>query len=296
MMWRLDDIEIFVSVVEQGSFVQAAKRLNAPTSTVSRRISELEAALDIKLIERTSRKLHVTEKGQELFDHALHHVKEIRQQGNMLMNSRDQLRGKITITVPTFLGNAVLAPWLFEFLAKHSDIELNIKLSNHFEDLIDEGIDLAIRIGPLNDSQFIAQFLCSTEYRLCASPEYLQQNPSIETVDDLLRHDVMLLPHQNMTLDLMNVRTHETYSLSTSSRMNCNDIEMMRQAAVNGVSIACLPHLSVQKLVSSGELVTLLDEYEISPSRDIYTVYPSRKHLSAKTRLLINFLKEKAAN
>ncbi len=177
----------------------------------------------------------------------------------------------------------------------HSIIKLDIKLSNRFEDLIDESIDLALRIGPLNDSQFIAQFLCRVDYKLFASPSYLQQNPKIEAVNDLAQHEVILLPHQQKCLDLVNVDTRESCTLSTSSRMSCDDIEIMRQAALSGMVISCLPYLSIEKSVSTGKLVTLLDEYEILPRRDIYALYPSRKHLSAKTRLLINFLKEKVA-
>jgi len=293
-MWHLDDIGIFVTVVEQGSFVQAATRLEMPTSTVSRRVSELEAALEMKLLERTSRRLRVTERGQQLFDQCLPHVKEMRHQIDLLSKSRNQLSGKITLTAPTHLGNAVLAPWLCEFLADNRDIELELQLSNQIEDLIDKGIDLAIRIGPLKDSQFVAQYLFTPHYGLYASPRYLASQPPINTPDDLSRHDVIAMAHQKARLTLIDPGGHEQ-TINTTTRLRCDDIDMARQTASNGLSIACLPRLSVQRAVDSGELVRVLDQYEINPGRDVYAVYPSRKHLSAKTRHLIDFLKEAAA-
>jgi DNA-binding transcriptional LysR family regulator len=294
-MWRLDDVGVFVTVVEQGSFVQAAMRLDMPTSTVSRRISELETALEIKLLERTSRKLRVTERGQQLFEQCLPLVKTMRHQVDTLTKSRNQLAGKISVTAPTYLGNVILSPWLCEFLAQHKDIELELKLSNQFEDLIDEGIDLAIRIGPLRDSQFVAQYLFTPHYGLYASRMYLQNHGPITQPEDLHSHDVLAMAHQNAKLTLVDGGGGE-HTINTTTRMKCSDIDMARQTAINGLSIACLPLISAQTQQNRDGLVRVLDQYEITPVRDVYAVYPSRKHLSAKTRLLIDFLKEAAAS
>jgi len=294
-MWRLDDIGIFVCVVEEGSFVGAAKRLDIPTSTVSRRLSELEAAVGTRLIERTSRRLHVTEKGQQLYENCLPHVKEVKQQVQLLTRSLNQVSGRIVVTAPTFLGNAVLGPWLCAFLKDYPELELDLKLTNKIEDLIEEGIDLAIRIGPLSDSQFIAKFLCTSVFCLYASPNYLKSNLAIDHPTDLANHHVMLMSHQGPTLELVNKTTEEHFSLLIDSRMKCNEIEMIRQAALNDLGIASLPYLSVQKHLASGRLVQVLPEYTLTMSRGIYAVYPSRKHLAAKTRLLVDYLKRKLA-
>lgn len=294
-MWRLDDIGIFVSVVEEGSFVRAAKRLDIPTSTVSRRLSELEAALGTALIERTSRKIHVTEQGQQLYEQCVPHVKEVKQQVQLLTRSLNQVSGKIVLTAPTYLGNAILAPWLCAFLKEYPDLELDLKLSNKVEDLLEEGIDLAIRIGPLSDSQFIAQFLCTSESRLYASPDYLKNHLSIDHPADLANHHVMLMSQQGTILELVNKMTEEHFSLLIDSRIKCNEIEMIRQAALNDLGIASLPHMSVQKHLSSGRLLQVLPGYALTSSRGIYAVYPSRKHLAIKTRLLVDYLKNKLA-
>lgn len=293
-MWRLDDIGVFVSVVEQGSFVKAALRLDMPTSTVSRRISELEAALEIKLLERTSRKLRLTERGQLLHDQCLPLVKNMWHQVDTITKNRDQLMGKICVTAPTHLGNAILSPWLCQFLSQHQDIELQLKLSNQIEDLIDEGIDLAIRIGPLQDSQFVAQYLFTSHYGLYASQSYLQNHSPIHSPVDLQNHDVFTMAHQNTMLTLVDAEGREQ-TIRTTTRMKCSDIDMAQQTAINGLSVACLPRLSAQSLQNRQELVRVLDQYEISPGRDVYAVYPSRKHLSAKTRLLVDFLKASIA-
>ena len=289
-MWRLDDIAVFIIVVEQASFIRAAEHLDMPTSTVSRRISELEAALQMKLLERSSRRLRVTERGQQLFEQCLPLVKNMRFQVDTLTKNRDQLIGKITMTAPRFLANAVLAPCLCEFLQLYPEIELELKLSNRMEDLIDEGIDLAVRIGPFRDSQFVAQYLFTSDYGLYASHTYLKNRAPIRKPEDLAGHDVMVLAHQNAHLTFVSEKDQEQ-TVSTRSRMKCNDIEMAHQAALNGLSIACLPIISTYKSTGYAELVRVLDQYKITPSREVFIVYPSRKHLSAKTRLLINFLK-----
>jgi len=291
VMWRLDDISVFVTVVAQGSFVQAAEQLHMPTSTVSRRISELEAALEIKLIERTSRKLRVTERGRQLYEQCLPLVKSMQYQVDTLTRNRDQLTGKITVTAPTYLASAILSPWLCQFLAEHQDIELDLKLSNQLEDLIDEGIDLAIRVGPLRDSQFVAQYLFTARYGLYASQGYLQNHEPIHRPEDLRNHDVWVMAHQKGMLTLVDVDGREQI-VNTTTRMKYTDIDMARQVAVNGLSIVCLPHENSRVPQDDDGLVRVLEQYEIMPTRDVYVVYPSRKHLSARTRLLIDFLKD----
>lgn len=289
-MWRLDDIAVFVAVVEHASFVRAAAHLQMPTSTVSRRITELESALQIQLLERTSRRLHVTERGQQLFDQCYPLVKDMRLQVETLAKHRDELTGKITLTAPNFLANSVLAAQLFGFLHAYPEIELELKLSNRLEDLIDEGIDLAIRIGPLRDSQFVAQHLFTSEYGLYAHRQYLQSHSPILRPADLADHDVMTLTHQKTQLTLRDKNKHEQ-TITTHSRIKCNDIETARQAALNGVSIACLPIVNTSESTDMKGLVRVLEQYTITPSRDVFAVYPSRKHLSTKTRILIDFLK-----
>ncbi len=293
-MWRLDDVGVFVTVVEQGSFVQAADRLEMPTSTVSRRVSELEAALETKLLERTSRKLRVTERGRQFFEQCLPLVKSMRHEVDMLTKSSDQLTGKISMTAPSYLANTILSPWLCEFLATHQDIELELKLSNQIEDLIEEGIDLAIRIGPLRDSQFIAQYLFTPKYGLYASSAYLKAYGPINQPEDLSARDVIAMAHQNDRLILVDTEGQKQ-TIATTTRMKCSDIDMARQAAVNGLSIACLPRLSAQTQHLRNDLVRVLDQYDIPSGRDVYAVYPSRKYLSAKIKLLIDYLKQEAA-
>ncbi len=292
-VWRFDDIEIFVAVVEQGSFIGAANLLGMPTSTVSRRIGELEAALEMKLLERTSRRMRVTDGGQLLFDQCLPHIKEMRQRVNLVRKSRNQLSGVISLTAPSYLGRAILNTWLCRFLTMHPHIEVDLQLSNDYEDLIGKGFDLAIRIGPLKSSQFVSQQLFAVHYGLYASPRYLGGHAPLTGPADLAQHEVMTMPHQQSTLQLVNGEGR-AFAQQVATRMRCNDIEMARQAAINGFGIACLPRESVLDQVAKGELIRVLASYEIVPQRDVFVVYPSRKHLAAKTRLLIDFLKTAA--
>jgi len=173
-MWSYDDISIVVEVIKQGSFIEASRRLDIPASTISRRVSQLEDALGIRLLERTSRKLSLTDKGLLFFEVCSPHIQGIKSELSELMTDKHLCQGKLKITAPVFLGSELLSEWFTEFMLANSQLELDVVLSNQYEDILDENIDVAIRIGPLKDSQFIAQHLFSSQLVLCASPDYLK--------------------------------------------------------------------------------------------------------------------------
>lgn len=294
-MWSYDDISIVVEVIKQGSFIEASRQLNIPASTISRRVNQLEDALGIRLLERTSRKLSLTDKGLLFFEACSPHIQGIKSELSELMTDQHICKGKLKVTAPVFLGSELLSEWFTEFMLENSQLELDVVLSNQYEDIVDESIDVAIRIGPLKDSQLIAQHLFSSHLVLCASPDFLKalKHP-IGQLKDLAEQSMLLLEQHKSSLKVCHAPSNEQTELSLNHRVCSNDINIIRQAAMGGVGIACLPEMSVKQLIASGDLVVILTEYEIESKRDIYAVYPSRKHLSAKTRAFIDFMKARA--
>ena len=293
-MWSYDDLSIFTAVIERGSFISAATKLNIPSSTVSRRVSQLESDLGIQLLERTSRKMCLTEKGKIFFEQCAPHINSLKENATELMASRDGVQGKLKVTAPTFLGSEVLGDWFAEFVRNNKSIELELVLSNRNKDILDEEIDFAIRIGPLEDSKFIAQHLFTSRSVLCASPIYVEAFGEINSPHDICQHQTILISHQKGEWEFRHLKTSAIIRIKAQGRMCSNDINLTRRAVASGFGIGFLPMLSAAPMINSGELVCLLDDYELLPKRDIYVVYPSKKYLSKKAQRLLNFIKEKS--
>jgi len=294
-MWHYDDISIAIEVIRQGSFIEASKQLGIPSSTVSRRVSQLEQSIGIRLLERTSRKLSITDKGQAFFDQCAPHMQQLDFHINELIADQNSLKGKLNITAPVFLGSELLNSWFSEFIAINDQLELEVVLSNQYEDILDEKIDVAIRIGPLNDSQFIAQRLFSSAFVLCASPSFIKKLESpIRIPDDLRKQSLLLMKQNQGVLELREINSKKLTRLTCQPKVSSNDINIIRQSAISGIGVACLPKLSVKNLIDSGELMPLLSDFEVALVRDIYVLYPSKKHLPLKTRTFIEFIKQKS--
>ncbi len=296
-MLNYDNISIFVEVVKQGSFIGASRNLNIPSSTVSRRISELESVLEMRLLERSSRKIHLTEKGVFLFEQCSAPLQQVSQAVKELTVQRDESKGTLKVTAPVLLGNEILNDWFCDFLQIHPEMELDIVLSNHNQDILDDNIDVAIRIGPLKDSQFIAQYLFSSTFIMCANKSYIEKSAKhIKSSSDWSQQSLLVLKQHENSIEVTHQLSKEKTEINVNARMCSNDIAVIRQGALNGLGIAYLPALCVREQIESGELIEILSEYDYSFKKDIYAVYPSKKHLSHKTRIFLDYIKEQAAN
>lgn len=293
--WSYDDIAVFVAVVERGSFVAASDRLGLPTSTVSRRMAKLEADLGVKLLERTSRKQALTEKGRAFFQRVAPFLQQIKEDTHRLSESKDKLTGRIRLSAPIFLSYKLLGDWMVEFQVNYPDIEISLQVGNQYADLLGEEIDLAIRVGPLQDSQFIAQFLCAPLFQLCASPAYLDGHPRPASPQELRDHQAIFVQHQPKLWVLSHKRTDERHEIELAGREYSNDFGMVCKLTEAGLGIASLPSFYVAKSAKRNTLVPVLSDYTVRPKGDIYAVYPSRKYLSKKIEVLVQFLKEKFA-
>ena len=294
-MWRYDDLLIITEVIKQGSFIQASKKLSIPSSTISRRVSELEATLGVRLLERNSRKFSLTEKGQHLFNQCNPELQKIKRVIEDIQSDNEKPVGKLKVTAPVTLGNELLNSWFCSFAKLHPEIKLEIVLSNHYEDILDDSFDLAIRVGPLKDSEFIAQFLFSSDAILCASKEYINKvSDDLHQLSDIENIDFLSYHSNKTTLSLQSDTHQKNVELTIKSQLSSSSTAILRTAAIDGLGLACLPAVSIKGDIASGKLIHLFKGTIGLPKTEVYAVYPSKTHLPQKMRLLLSFIKERA--
>lgn len=293
-MLSYDDLAIFVAVVENGSFVAAAGKTNIPSSTLSRRLRRLEDNLKVKLLERTSRKIRLTERGKVFYDQCLPLIQQLKENAKLLTESNETLHGKLKITAPTYVGNQVISDVLVEFIKKYPEIDIDIILSNSLEDLIDEDIDVAIRVGPLENSNFVAQRLWDIQFVLCASPEYLHQSGLPGSPDELNNHKAVVLDTVQTPWRFFHKSDHKEFFVSPPDRVEVNDFRLAIQAVSSGVGISCIPVIYAMEKFKNGKLIPLLSDYEVLSTRTVYAVCSGKRYLPMKTKLFIDYIKSRA--
>ena len=287
---RLLAMTVFVKVVEQGSFARAAERLHMSTSGVSRHVAELEAHLDTRLLNRTTRRISLTESGQAYFERALHLLADLEETEAAVSSSTVTPRGTIRLTCSTSFGVPHLAPAIGAFQARYPDVRFDISASSRFVDLVEEGLDLAIRIGDLGNPNLIARKIGSMRLITCASPEYLKRKGTPKHPDDLAKHNCFTYeyaPEKNQWR--FQDRQKNEIKVRIDGSVHANNGEMLAAIAVAGAGIALEPDFIVEPLLESGALVEILKSFRPVPY-NIYAVYPSRRHLSAKVRTFVDFL------
>lgn len=293
-MDQLRQIEVFTTVVQNGSFIKAADRLGISRAVASRLVMELETALGTRLLNRTTRRLSLTDSGAEYFERCRQVLDDLAEANAAASATTVQPAGRLKINAPLTFGNLHLAPLWGEFLKAHPKVTLDVTLSDRVVDLVDEGFDLAIRISvstrPQN-STLVARRLSTDRMRLCASPTYLKQVAPISQLPDLGRHSVMAYSYWSSG----DVWTFEGpaghQSVTTHPRLHANSGDTCRAAALADQGLVLQPGFLVGPDLKEGRLVEVLPQYR-GPELDIHAVYPSRKHLSGKVRAMVDFLVE----
>lgn len=286
-MKQWQGISEFVAVAEQQSFTLAAKQLNLSVAQVSRNISELEQRLAIKLFYRSTRKVSLTEEGMLYLQHCRHLVNSLDEANRVISDLNATPRGIIKMTAPVFYGETRIAPLMNNFLLQYPDIELELHLTNNKLDLIQGGFDLAIRLGQLDNSSFIARKLASRTQYVVASPQYLQQYGKPGTLAELKKHRCLTGTIDNWRFNI----DGKLVQFKPEGPIRCNSGLALVDAAVKGLGIVQLPDYYVTDKLASAELLSLLDEYR-QPDDGIWAIYPQNRHLSAKVRGLTNYLAE----
>jgi DNA-binding transcriptional LysR family regulator len=294
-MDRFQAMTTFTRVVEQGSFAKAAERLSISISAVSRQIADLEQQLNVRLLNRTTRRLSLTETGQAYYERCVQLLADLEEAEALASASSAAPRGTIKLACSINFGVRHVAPAIADFLARFPQAKFDVALSDRTVDLIEEGYDLAIRIGNLGPSNLVARKLGSSRMLAVASPDYLARHGTPGAPEDLVRHNCLTyeyLPNRGQW-SFRDAQGAER-SVRVAGGLHANNGDLLVGAAAAGLGIAFEPDFMVGEALRAGRLVRVLEAYE-APEVGIHAVYPSRRHLSAKVRSFVDFVGERFA-
>jgi len=289
-MGRFEQMRIFLRIVESGGISRAAQQLFMTKSAVSKALSGLEAELGVKLLARTTRTQKLTDSGHAFYYQAKQLVPEVDSLYSDVGEAAAEAKGKIRLSAPLSFGIAHLSAPLQQFMLQHPKVELEVIYDDTRAELIEDGFDLALRIGNLSDSQLQARRLCNIGLTLCASPEYLARQEDINNVQDLARHP--FLRYASMPSGRVNWTTidNEVVSVNLPTRFIANNGDALLQMAEQGLGITILPNFIVYKALQAGRLVALLPG-ELNPmEQHAWAVYPQTQYLPQRIRLFIDHL------
>jgi DNA-binding transcriptional LysR family regulator len=288
-MERFEAMQTFVRVVEAGSFSAAAERMAVAKSVVSRRVQELEAHLGVRLLNRTTRRLSLTESGRHYYERVLRIIAEVEETELAITSEQAELRGELRLAVPLSFGLLHLMPLLNDFIAEHPVLLLDLNLSDRQLNLIEEGVDLAIRIGRLADSTLVARRLAPVRFVVCASPDYLQRFGEPHTPDELVDHQGLLYSNIPEGVQWSFSAGGRNRSVKVPTRLRSNNGDALLQAAINGLGITVMPSFLGYNALAQGLLRPVLTDYPV-PSEAIYAIYPSQRYLPRRVRALVDLL------
>lgn len=280
-----DGVSEFVAVSETESFTLAAKQLSISTAQVSRQVSALEERLKIKLLYRTTRKVSLTESGAVYYEHCRHILDGLSEAEQIITNLHDKLHGKISITAPVTYGEEIITPIINDFLLKYPEIEITLDLSNQRANLLDDGYDLAIRLGQLADSRFIARKLASRQLFICASPAYIARHGMPNLPNELNQHNCLIGTADRWHLQIKGKVTQ----VNINGSLRCNSGYGLVDAALKGIGLVQLPNYYVQSHIQSGQLIPILQKFQ-EADEGIWAVYPDKRYPPFKIKALINFI------
>ncbi|EJK2114637.1 LysR family transcriptional regulator [Vibrio navarrensis] len=292
MINQFADLPVFVTVVDCGSFSQAAKQLNLTKSAVSKRISHLEDGLGIRLLNRTTRKLSLTEAGQRYYDYASQALSLAKRGVDAVSELHGSPQGRLKITAPMTFGVLHVAPLISEFLGRYPEVEIDLQLEDKMVDLVEGGFDLGIRIGHLPDSNLIAKRLAPCRTVLCASPSYVAKMGAPQKPADLADHNCLRYSYFRGGNEWLFLHQEQEFKVLPRGNFIVNNSEAIRRALIAGIGVAQMPTFIIGKELRCGALVNLMPEYRL-PEHFLYAVYPQRKHMPLKVRMFIDFLSEK---
>ena len=289
-MDRLTAMQVFTKVVELGSFAKAAERLGMSTSACSRQIADLEAHLDTRLLNRTTRRLSLTESGRAFHERCVQLITDLEEAELSARAGRERPRGTLRITCPVNFGLRYVSPLVGPFLQKHPDVRIDVSLSDRMVDIVEEGFDLAIRIGESRSTSVIARKLGESQLIACAAPAYLKKHGTPKTPEQLTDHICMLYEYLNPRNEWRFVaRDGKEHRVRLTGSVQANNGDMLASAAVQGLGVCCEPDFIVADDLARGRLKRILPDYA-APVTSIHAVYPSRRHLSAKVRAFVDVL------
>lgn len=289
-MDRLTEMEAFATVVDQGGFTDAAKKMGISKSAVSKHVSSLEARLGARLLNRTTRRVSPTEIGLAYYDRARRVLTDAGEADALVTSMQAAPSGQLRISVATDFGVNHLSPVLGDFLATYPDISVNMVLNNRYVELISEGFDLAVRIGELEDSSLRARKVTETKMRMIASPAYLEKYGRPKRLDDLNEHKLLHYSNQaNGSVWKVTAPSGEKRQIRTAGWLSVNDGQSLLNATKSGLGIAYLPSFLYSDAMKDGEVEDVIPDLPVD-TQGIYAVYPPGRFPQPKVRAFIDFL------
>jgi DNA-binding transcriptional LysR family regulator len=284
---ELAHLETFVAVVDEGSFTAAAERLGVSKSTVSVRISELEASLGLQLMHRSTRKFHLTVRGDELYRRGKDIVRSAEEAERAVSSGAEEIVGPVRMSAPVSLGSRYLGCVFAQLMARHPKLELSVDLSDAYVDLVEQHYDLALRVGEVTQPTAIVSRLGTSRRLVVGSPEYLKKNGRPKTPEDLSAHRCLLFAHQRLPHVWSFQRSQGKKKLDQDVRVSgtllSNNGDLLALAAEAGAGLAWLPEFIVQDSLAAKRLNLVLSE-SCHPSLPVHLVYPERRFVPARVR------------
>jgi len=288
-MDRIDALRLFSSVAEQGSFTKAARRESMTPGAASKQITALETRLQVRLLERTTRSVRLTDAGQALLDRVQPWLAEYDALEEGVSEARSAPAGLIRISAPVDFGAHQLMKPIAAFMAQWPAVKVRLTLEDRMVDLVNEGFDLAVRIGNLPDSALVAKRLAPACLVVIASPEYIEATSIPNHPKDLASHDVIIDQNKPTPQLLRFIRGDESVEVRVKGRLVLNGANASVEAVAAGVGIACTPTYAAVDALKSGRVVSLLEDWE-PEHRNLWAVFPSNRYMTHRVRLFADFL------
>lgn len=292
-MDRLLAMKVFTRVVETNGFTRAAESLQLPKATVTTLIQGLETRLGVKLLNRTTRHVSVTSDGAAYYERCVQLLSEIEEAEQSVGKNRRQPTGRLRVEVSASLGRLVIAPALSQFFARYPDIRIELGCTDRVVDLVEEGVDCAVRAGELTHPNLVARRISEFHLVTCATPDYLSRYGMPHEPRDLEQHQCIRYfsgsPGKAYEFGFSNAR--ESLSIPVESPVVSNDGDTYMAIGLSGLGIVQVPHFMAREAIASGQLVVLLPGWR-SETIPIHAVYPQNRHLSAKVRVFVDWVTE----
>ncbi len=282
---------LYVKVVENNSFSRAAEREGTPVSTVSRKISELEKALGVRLLERSTRRLRMTEIGQDYYQRCRRGLEEFETANLMVMDQQAQVSGRLRLSVPPSLSDVVIIPLIEAFQARYPNAIVNCLVTDRHVNHIEDGIDISLRVGDLKDSSLVARRLLRYRSVLVASPGYLERAGAPSHPNELPLHALVAFSRWEPAVTWVLENNGESHKVNVQPRIAINDYAGVQSAVMNGLGISEIPSILCGQRLLDGSLVEVMAEWQFAPVT-LSAIYPSNRNLSRLVRLFKDFCVE----
>ena len=289
-MDRLLAMQVFVRVVETGSFSKAAQEFGTTQPTVTKMLAATEARLKVRLLNRNTRGFSLTESGALYFEKCKNIVREADEAENVAQLSQTQAQGTLRVSTSVAFGRRVILPLALNFMAKHSQLQLDLSFEDRYVDLVAQGMDVAIRMGKLADSSLGARFLGSNPWVIVGSPKYLRKHGAPTAAADLTQHAAVVYSSvQGDDVWRMLAPTGHTVSAAVNGRLRSNNLSAVLAAARNGMGLAVMPRYVAADSLASGHVLEVLQDH-VLPEQEIHAVFPSPKLVPGKVSTFITYL------